>query len=161
MKMKGQTAIEYLMTYGWAILIILIVAGVLAYYGIFAPSGFLGPTARGFGQVQVLNPWSLVAANGALTLNLENRVGGTITITNVSYTLTNGGTGTYYDLPTCSGCSSGTDITSGSKAVFITTPVPAPTGLTAGSTYTATVTIAYNYSSGQFSSTGTISGTFS
>ena len=39
--MKGQTAIEYLMTYGWAILIILIVAGVLAYYGIFAPSGFL------------------------------------------------------------------------------------------------------------------------
>jgi len=40
--MKGQTAIEYLMTYGWAILIILIVAGVLAYYGIFAPAGFLG-----------------------------------------------------------------------------------------------------------------------
>ena len=57
--MKGQTAIEYLMTYGWAILIILIVAGVLAYYGIFAPSSFLGPTARGFGQIQVLNPWSL------------------------------------------------------------------------------------------------------
>jgi hypothetical protein len=35
--MKGQTAIEYLMTYGWAILIILIVAGVLAYYGIIRP----------------------------------------------------------------------------------------------------------------------------
>jgi hypothetical protein len=33
--MKGQTVVECLMTYGWAILIILIVAGVLAYYGIF------------------------------------------------------------------------------------------------------------------------------
>ena len=42
--MKGQTAIEYLLTYGWAILIILIVAGVLAYYGIFAPKGFLSET---------------------------------------------------------------------------------------------------------------------
>jgi hypothetical protein len=40
-KNKGETAIELLMTYGWAILIILIVAGVLAYYGIFSPRGFL------------------------------------------------------------------------------------------------------------------------
>jgi hypothetical protein len=40
-KSKSQTAVELLTTYGWAILIILIVAGVLAYYGIFAPRGFL------------------------------------------------------------------------------------------------------------------------
>jgi hypothetical protein len=39
--LKGQTALEYILTYGWAILIILIVAGVLAYYGVFAPEGFL------------------------------------------------------------------------------------------------------------------------
>lgn len=38
--MKGQGAIEYLLEYGWEILIILIVAGVLAYYGIFNPKGF-------------------------------------------------------------------------------------------------------------------------
>jgi len=38
--MKGQTAMEYLMTYGWVILIILIVALVLAYYGIY-PKAFL------------------------------------------------------------------------------------------------------------------------
>jgi hypothetical protein len=143
-------------------LIILIVAGVLAYYGIFAPSGFLGPTARGFGQVQVLNPWSLVATNGALTLNLENRVGGTITVSDISYTLTNGGTGTYHATPTCTGCATGTtDLTSGSKAVFITAPGTPPTGLTAGSTYTATVTVSYTYNSGNFTSTGTISGTYS
>jgi len=167
--MKGQTAIEYLMTYGWAILIILIVAGVLAYYGIFAPSGFLGPTARGFGQLQVLNPWSLSAANGAITMNLENRVGGTINVTSIKYTLTNGGTGTYEGNITttpatliCSGCisTSGTDLTSGGKAVFTASPGASDVG-TSGSSYTATVTIAYNYSSGQFTSTGTISGTYS
>jgi hypothetical protein len=164
--MKGQTAIEYLMTYGWAILIILIVAGVLAYYGIFAPAGFLGPTARGFGQVQVLNPWSLTAANGALTLNLENRVGGTIEVTAINYTLTNGGSGTYsgtgVNLACPNGCVTGsTNLTSGSKAVFVATPTPGPSAITAGSTYTATVTIAYGYSGGTFSSTGTISGTYS
>ena len=39
--MKGQTAIEYLMTWKWYILIILIVAGVLFYFGIVNPSAFL------------------------------------------------------------------------------------------------------------------------
>lgn len=40
--MKGQTFIDYLMTYGWAILIILIVAGILVYYGIFNQYAFSG-----------------------------------------------------------------------------------------------------------------------
>jgi len=39
MKMrKGQTAMEYLMTYGWAILIIMIVLAVLFYLGVLNPS---------------------------------------------------------------------------------------------------------------------------
>jgi hypothetical protein len=149
--MKGQTAIEYLMTYGWAILIILIVAGVLAYYGIFAPSGFLGPTARGFGQVQVLNPWSL-ATTGTMTLNLENRVGGTINITSVNMTLDSV---TYTKtLPTQ------IEITSGQHSI-----VPIGFGSigshNTGDAYTATLTIYYVYNTATFSSTGTISGTYS
>ena len=35
-KTKGQ-AVNFLMEYGWAILIILIVAGVLTYYGLYLP----------------------------------------------------------------------------------------------------------------------------
>jgi hypothetical protein len=167
--MKGQTAVEYLMTYGWAILIILIVAGVLAYYGIFAPQGFLGPTARGFGQVQVLNPWSLSSATGALTINMENRVGGTIKITDINYTLTSGGTGTYVAAITStectSGCETGTnDLTSGKKATIATGAITGWTAKTAGDSWTATITIYYNYPSdttNQFSSTGTLSGTYS
>ena len=161
--MRGQTAVEYLMTYGWAILIILIVAGVLAYYGIFAPAGFLGPTARGFGQVQVLNPWSLSSSTGALTLNIENRVGGTIAVTSINYTLTSGGTGSYgSDSLSCSsGCSSGTNVTTGTQAVFLGTPGTGPTGASPGDSWTATVTIYYTFGTGSFSSTGTLSGTYS
>ena len=35
---KAQSAMEYLMTYGWAILIILIAIGALFYLGVFSPS---------------------------------------------------------------------------------------------------------------------------
>lgn len=34
---KGQAAMEFLMTYGWAILTGLIAIGVLAYFGVFSP----------------------------------------------------------------------------------------------------------------------------
>jgi len=150
--MKGQTAIEYLMTYGWAILIILIVAGVLAYYGIFAPSGFLGPTARGFGQVQVLNPWSL-ATTGYLVLNVENRVGGTINVTKVNVTLDSN--------PYSFSLSPQIQIASGQKGIVPGTLTPTIPTHNTGDAYTATITIYYNYSGSIFSSTGTISGTFS
>jgi len=36
--LKGQTALEYLITYGWAILVILVVLAVLWYYGVFNPN---------------------------------------------------------------------------------------------------------------------------
>jgi hypothetical protein len=48
MKRKAQSALEYMMTYGWAILIIVIVAAVLYSMGIFSPSSSTGPTVTGF-----------------------------------------------------------------------------------------------------------------
>src|SRR5512143_1668778 len=36
--MKGQAAIEFFMTYGWAILVLIIVLGVLVSSGIFSPN---------------------------------------------------------------------------------------------------------------------------
>jgi hypothetical protein len=155
MKMKGQTAVEYLMTYGWAILIILIVAGVLAYYGIFAPAGFLGPTARGFGQVQVLNPWA-VASTGAVTLNLANRVGGAINITSVAMTID---TNPYTCTPTAD-----LTIAAGEDEVFTCAAGPI-TGATTGGSYSATLVISYRYpadaATADFSTSGTITGTYS
>ena len=39
MKNKGQAAMEFLMTYGWAILAGIIAIGVLAYFGVFNTEG--------------------------------------------------------------------------------------------------------------------------
>ena len=34
---KAQAAMEFLMTYGWAILVVLVVIGALAYFGVLNP----------------------------------------------------------------------------------------------------------------------------
>ncbi len=41
---KGQAAMEFLMTYGWAILAAIIAIGVLAYFGVFSPGRLVGST---------------------------------------------------------------------------------------------------------------------
>ncbi|MFH1589060.1 MAG: hypothetical protein ABIB43_00645 [archaeon] len=38
---KGQAALEFLTTYGWAFLIILVMIGALAYFGILNPERFM------------------------------------------------------------------------------------------------------------------------
>ena len=38
---KAQAAMEFLMTYGWAILVVLIAIGALAYFGVTKPDQFL------------------------------------------------------------------------------------------------------------------------
>lgn len=40
-KKRGQAALEFLMTYGWAILIVLIAIGALAYFGVLNPQRLL------------------------------------------------------------------------------------------------------------------------
>ncbi len=76
---KGQAAMENLMTYGWAILIVVVVAGVLAYYGVFSPK----VTAKtGFSQVDVVSPWNL-KANGDLVIQVQNKVGQDISINKI------------------------------------------------------------------------------
>ncbi|MDE1846336.1 MAG: LamG domain-containing protein [Candidatus Micrarchaeota archaeon] len=51
---KAQSAMEYLMTYGWAILIIAVVLGALYQLGVFNPSTFQGKAQPG--NCQVLRP---------------------------------------------------------------------------------------------------------
>ena len=42
MKKRGQAAMEFLMTYGWAILVVLAAIAALAYFGVLSPEKFLG-----------------------------------------------------------------------------------------------------------------------
>jgi hypothetical protein len=41
MNSKGQAAMEFLMTYGWAIFVVLAAIGALAYFGVLSPDKFL------------------------------------------------------------------------------------------------------------------------
>jgi YVTN family beta-propeller protein len=58
---KAQSALEYMMTYGWAILIIVIVAVILYSMGIFNPSSSVTATSSGFSPFAV----SSVVCNAA------------------------------------------------------------------------------------------------
>jgi hypothetical protein len=147
---KGTT-IEYLMTYGWVIMIVLTVAGVFAYYGIFSPSGFfLSSAAKGFGQLQVLNPWGISAASGVMNLNLQNRLGETIVIVGANATID--GSFVEYDVTKA--------LPSSTSAVISFSPT-SWTAKKVGAQYTAEVKINYIYQGSIFSSAGTISGTYS
>ena len=41
---KAQAAMEFLMTYGWALLVVLAAIGALAYFGVLSPQKFLPET---------------------------------------------------------------------------------------------------------------------
>lgn len=83
----GQAGLDFLMTYGWALLIIVLVIGVLFALGIFNVSSFTGNRAAGFAQVGVA-AWKLTPG-GTFTVQLTNRVGTTINITGMNYTFDN------------------------------------------------------------------------
>ena len=41
MMKRSQAALEFIMTYGWAILVVLVAIGALAYFGVLSPDKFL------------------------------------------------------------------------------------------------------------------------
>ena len=84
---KGQAAMEFLMTYGWAILVVLAAIGALAYFGVLSPNKLL-PERTTF-QAPIPNTDIAVvtagAANsGTVTIALRNNVGNTITIEDIT-----------------------------------------------------------------------------
>jgi len=71
---KGQGAMEYLMTYGWAILVVMIVGVVLWQLGIFGGGPGAVNTASGFGKIKPMEP-SIKYTGSALSMSIMNGVG--------------------------------------------------------------------------------------
>ena len=67
---KAQSAMEYLMTYGWAILVVLIALGALFYLGVFNPKS--GNVCQGSAPISCTDVRGTSAASG---VNLEFSVG--------------------------------------------------------------------------------------
>ena len=81
MSKKGQAAMEFLMTYGWAILAAIIAIGVLAYFGVFSPGKYVTGSA-------IVNPPFYVnahnvKASAGVTIELKNNGGEDYDIQNV------------------------------------------------------------------------------
>ncbi|RLJ03536.1 MAG: hypothetical protein DRP11_00355 [Candidatus Aenigmatarchaeota archaeon] len=130
---KGQTAMEYLMTYGWAILIILVVGGVLYYYGVFSPSTLVGESKTGFSKIDVVD-WQWRASDDHLLIMLENRAGVDVNVTSI--VVTYGTTTSTYTIP------GGESISAGDRSSFIDATT---TGIDfdSGDAYQIDVTINY------------------
>jgi hypothetical protein len=87
--MKGQAALEFLMTYGWAILIVIAVVAALYAMGVFKlPTGGLGkcspcfPPGSAFAYVDH-NPDTLVLQVGPHNVNITEIASSTCTLTTI------------------------------------------------------------------------------
>ncbi len=78
---KSQAAMEFLMTYGWAILVVLAAIAALAYFGVLSPEKFLGDKC-------VLEPGLACISNKVeptqVTLLIAQNKGKTIIIDSIS-----------------------------------------------------------------------------
>ena len=81
MDKRGQSALEYLMTYGWALIVIAIVIGVLIYV---TSSSTGGVTCQSQSTALVLKEWAVVAGLDGAGITLQNATGGTIDAANIS-----------------------------------------------------------------------------
>ena len=80
---KSQAALEFLTTYGWAFLIIIIMIGVLAYFGVLSPSKLL-PNRCNFGPEFPCLSYQISATG--FKLRLKNGVGEPINVESISLT---------------------------------------------------------------------------
>ena len=146
---RSQSALEYMMTYGWAILVIVIVAAVLYSLGIFSPASSLSSTVTGF-----FNLGSVTAEcfnGGGLVLSLGDSTGNPIEITKINTTSQSG-------LPISANFS--TVISPSGSVDFV---VAGACSNTSGSRYSNHVTVAYTEPGqvfpGPYVSSGTVTGT--
>jgi hypothetical protein len=167
---------EYLMTYGWAILVVMIVGVVLWQLNIFG--GNSSANAVGFKLLKPLNPGQLEMSEAdGFSGVFMNGAGGTVTLTDVVtvFTAPSGVdcTGadplTEVELPGSAapivlgggGCAAGECRAVGQGDTF-SLSVPACTGQpTEGGRYSATMTISYTIDVGGFEETRTEVGTVS
>jgi len=145
---KAQAAMEFLMTYGWAILVVLVAIGALAYFGVLSPDKFL-PAKCVLPAGLTCIDFKLDSATDTVTIVLRNGLGADLSA--VSFTTTDG-------TDTCPISNVGT--VSNGKDITLTTLTPFCTPFTTGSKFNHDLVVQYtNDDSGLTkTATGTITG---
>ena len=125
---KSQAALEFIMTYGWAILVVLVAIGALAYFGVLSPDKFLPSRCTLQSGIACLDftVVSTGASTGDITVVLQNSVGFDLT-------------GVSIDIQTCPTASAPISLSNGEKAAPVTL-----TGCTVqGAKYSGYINVTY------------------
>jgi len=84
-KKRGQAALEFLTTYGWALMSILLAIAALSYFGFLDTGRYVSEKCDTGSQIQCLEAY--VEESGALRVNLRNNYPVDIEITAINLTL--------------------------------------------------------------------------
>jgi hypothetical protein len=79
---KAQAAMEFLMTYGWALLVVLVAIGALAFFGVLNPGQFLPSQCAAFAGLSCVSYVAVsngASTNGELNFQFQNGLGYTLT----------------------------------------------------------------------------------
>lgn len=79
---KAQIAMEFLITYGWALMIALGAIGYLSYAFLANPTNIVPDTCQ-FTEGVICDDFNIIATTGTLTMSVESAVGATIRVTQV------------------------------------------------------------------------------
>lgn len=130
---KGQAAMEFLMTYGWAILVVLLAIAALAYFGVLNPGNYLPSSCTMQGAGLSCVEFMADSDSNEVTLVLQNGKGENLNSINVSV---GGDCSGYVEQDT----ESNTVFVDGTKATFV---VPCAENLIAESRFQEDIMIDY------------------
>ena len=84
---RAQAAIEFMMTYGWAFMVVLVTIGALAYFGVLNPDRFV-PDRCTFQQEIQCSDFQAAIDGSDVTLRmfLQNNLGRTINVSSMEAT---------------------------------------------------------------------------
>ncbi|MFA5797349.1 MAG: hypothetical protein WC916_04915 [Candidatus Woesearchaeota archaeon] len=121
---KGQAAIEFMVTYGWAILGVMVAIGALVYFGIFNPAKYLNDQCN-FGDQLKCEDFVMstngTTGNGIVAVQLRNNFGVTINISATGSSVLIEETNYTGDVVSCSGITPQTnscDLKPGAKGYY-------------------------------------------
>ena len=141
MERKGQAALEFLMTYGWAILAAIVVIGALAFFGVFSPGRY---APKAFTLTAPLGGEEFSINTTTVSLVIRNGGGEDLIIRNIS--LTNTPTGV-----SCTDLTPDTTIGDGTTGTFYISC----SGLSSGSSFRADLVVTYQEKGGFLNQTST------
>jgi hypothetical protein len=142
MRWKGQTAVEYLMTYGWAILVVLVVGVVMWQMGFLEMSRGATPDKRGFSQVTPLD-W-FMKPDGTFSAVVVNNAGTILNVDSAGAIVIMGGGSNPICSTVAASLQTGTPFRPGAARTLNFTGCPLASGTKMGDYYRVNLTIGYN-----------------